>query len=101
MGSPSILLDHLLEPPGHGGHQAPQVVAVVHPDCPQLRNFPLPLLHVLGFGLPKFGFHPRPGVLDRVQVRTVAWPLGWIKFLETIASHGAWSGWVETLAKSP
>ena len=27
--------------------------------------------------------------------------LGWIKFLETIASHGAWSGWVETLAKSP
>ena len=30
MGSPPILLDHLLEPPGHDGHQAPQVVAVVH-----------------------------------------------------------------------
>ena len=27
--------------------------------------------------------------------------VGWIKFLETIASHGAWSGWVETLAKAP
>ena len=32
MDSPPILLDPLLEPPGHGGHQASQVVAVVHPD---------------------------------------------------------------------
>ena len=27
--------------------------------------------------------------------------LGWIKFLETVAAHDAWSGWVETLAKIP
>ncbi len=34
-----------------GDHQFPQVIAIPHPQGPQLSDLSLPLLHVLGFHL--------------------------------------------------
>ena len=73
-------------------------------DDHKMKNFQLECQHYRLKGL-----HPTT-VVSLTVVKSMGnllyteaqgWALGWIKFLETIASHGAWSGWVETLAKAP
>ena len=75
MGHGPLLLQDLLHPPGHGGHQRLQVVIFRHLCHPQPGDILLPLLNVGGRGLPQPDLHPGPGVLYGIEVWTVPWPL--------------------------
>ena len=75
MGHGPLLLQDLLHPPGHGGHQRLQVVIFRHLCHPQPGDILLPLLNVGGRGLPQPHLHPGPGVLYGIEVWTVPWPL--------------------------
>ncbi len=71
---PPFSVNNFLQPPRHGLLRALQVLDVIHLEGPQLQNFPLPLIQVLGTGIPQLLLHPCPHILDWVQVRAIAWP---------------------------
>ncbi len=75
LGWVALPINDVLQPPRHGLHQVPQVLAVVQLQHPQLSDFPLQLLQVLSLGAPQLHLHPGPDILNGVQVRAVARPV--------------------------
>ena len=75
LGGVAIPADDLLQPPGHGLHQGPQVRAVAYPLGPQLLDVVLQLRNGGGLAVLQLGLHPSPSVFNGVEVRAVAWPV--------------------------
>ena len=63
------ILEHSLEPPGHGLYQGPQVGAVLHPLDPQHANFMLQLRNGGDLDALELILHPVPAVLDGIEIR--------------------------------
>ena len=73
-GKISITSNHLLDPVRDRLDQFSRVRSVVYSEDPQHSDLILQLLQVGGIGLPQLPLHPGPHILDRVEVRAVAWP---------------------------
>ncbi len=73
MGSVPTPLNDLQKPPRHALHQAPQDLAVLHPQNPQPLDLSQ-LVRVDGVGLLQLHLHPPPQILYRVEIRAVARP---------------------------
>ena len=59
LGGVAIPADDLLQPPGHGLHQGPQVRAVAYPLGPQLLDVALQLRNGGGLAVLQLGLHPQ------------------------------------------
>jgi hypothetical protein len=74
VGSVPTSLNYLQKPLRHALHQAPEDLAVLHPQNPQPLDLLPQLLQVGGVGLLQLHLHPPPHILHRVEIRAVAQP---------------------------
>jgi hypothetical protein len=72
VGSVPTPLNDLQKPLWHALHQAPQDLAVLHPQNPQPLDLLSQLVKVGGVGLLELHFHPPPHILHWVEIRAVA-----------------------------
>ncbi len=71
----STVVQHRLEPPGHGLNQVDELLAIVHLQGPQPFDLNLQLQNGGCLAILQLGLHPGPAVLDGTEIRGIARPV--------------------------